>query len=112
MTTPDSAYAKPFLMAHDQIRRPRERGMECGTDDYASGVWKRYSLSPKDWGPGPFRSFVDLYDLFTPGNTEVTGIDACRVWVGDYRIVYDVADAVRIVTVSYVGQCREIYHNI
>lgn len=112
MTTPDSAYAKSFL------RWCTTRSVGRGSAGWSAAPtitlpasWKRYSLSPKGWDPGPFRSFVDLYDLFTPGNT-VTGIDACRVWVGDYRIVYDVADAVRIVTVSYVGQCREIYHNI
>lgn len=42
MTTPDSTYAKPFLTVHEQIRRLRERGMECGTDGYASGVLERY----------------------------------------------------------------------
>lgn len=38
MTTPDSTYAKPFLTIPNQIRRLRERGMECGSDVYASGV--------------------------------------------------------------------------
>lgn len=44
--------------------------------------------------------------------TKLTGADAYRVRVGDYRIVYDVADAVRIVTVTHVGHRREIYRNI
>lgn len=44
--------------------------------------------------------------------TKLAGADAYRVRVGDYRIVYDVADAVRIVTVIHVGHRREIYRNI
>lgn len=41
-TTPDSTYAKPFLTVPEQIRRLRERGMDCGADDYASRVLERY----------------------------------------------------------------------
>lgn len=42
MTNPDSTYAKPFFTVPEQIRRLRERGMECGTDAYASGILERY----------------------------------------------------------------------
>lgn len=42
MTTPDSTYAKPFLAVPEQIRRLRERGMDCGDDRYAAGVLQRY----------------------------------------------------------------------
>lgn len=42
MSTPDGAYAKPFLTIPEQIRRLRGRGMDCGADEFASGVLERY----------------------------------------------------------------------
>lgn len=42
MSTPDSIYAKPFLTIPEQIRRLRARGMDCGTETFASGVLERY----------------------------------------------------------------------
>lgn len=42
MTSTNSTYAKPFLTIPEQINRLRERGMECGTDAYASSVLVRY----------------------------------------------------------------------
>lgn len=42
MTNPDSSYAKPFLTVPEQIRRLRERGMDCGGDAYAADVLERY----------------------------------------------------------------------
>lgn len=45
-----------------------------------------------------------------PANaTKMVGADAYRVRQGNYRIVYLVDDAVRIVTVTKVGHRREIY---
>lgn len=42
MTIPESTYSKPFLTVPEQIRRLRERGMDCGTDNFATGVLERY----------------------------------------------------------------------
>jgi len=42
VTSPDSTYAKPFLTVPEQIRRLRERGMDCGTDNFATSVLERY----------------------------------------------------------------------
>ena len=42
MTILDSTYAKPFLTVPEQVRRLRERGMDCGDDVYASDVLERY----------------------------------------------------------------------
>lgn len=42
MTIPNSTYAKPFLTVPEQIRRLRERGMDCGDDAYAAAVLQRY----------------------------------------------------------------------
>ena len=44
----DSEYRKPFFTVPEQIHRLRERGMECGTDAYATAVLERcgyYRLS-------------------------------------------------------------------
>jgi mRNA-degrading endonuclease RelE of RelBE toxin-antitoxin system len=32
--------------------------------------------------------------------------------VGDYRIIYDVDDTTRTVTVAVVGHCREVYRSL
>ena len=42
MTLPESSYAKPFLTVPEQVRRLRERGMDCGDDAYAAEVLERY----------------------------------------------------------------------
>ena len=35
-----------------------------------------------------------------------------RIRVGDYRIIYDVNDAERLITVAVVGHRREVYRGI
>ena len=42
MTNLNSTYAKPFLTVPEQIRRLRERGMDCGDEVYAADVLERY----------------------------------------------------------------------
>lgn len=42
MTPLESTYEKPFLTVPEQIRRLRERGMDCGDDAYATEVLQRY----------------------------------------------------------------------
>lgn len=50
------------------------------------------------------------YDPRPPGAVKlVGGEDAWRLRVGDYRIVYTVSDAVRVVTVTRVGHRRDVY---
>lgn len=46
------------------------------------------------------------------GAIHLTGVDAYRVRVGDYRVVYVVADTVRVVTVTNVGHRRSIYREV
>jgi mRNA interferase RelE/StbE len=43
------------------------------------------------------------------GAVKLTGADAWRIRSGDYRIVYIIEDAVRIVTVTRVAHRREAY---
>lgn len=35
-----------------------------------------------------------------------------RIRIGDYRVVYEVADAIRIVTVTRVGHRRDVYRGL
>jgi len=44
-----------------------------------------------------------------PGYTKLSGQSAYRVRVGDYRIIYEIHDAVLTVLVVRVGHRREVY---
>jgi len=80
VTSTNSTYEKPFLTVPEQIRRLQERGMECGTNAYASSVLARYGyyrlsgywhLSRATPKP-PERRFDDdgrevRLDVFVPG---------------------------------------------
>lgn len=43
------------------------------------------------------------------GAKKLAGGEGYRIRVGDYRIVYDIQDAVRIVTIVKVGHRKDIY---
>jgi len=47
-----------------------------------------------------------------PGAEKLAGIDAWRVRVGDYRIVYELRDRVLVILVLAVGHRREIYKRL
>ncbi len=47
-----------------------------------------------------------------PGAKKLVGLDAYRVRVGEYRIVYEVRDRVLVVLVVAVGDRREIYKRL
>ena len=44
-----------------------------------------------------------------PGVKKLVGEDAYRVRVGDYRIIYEIADAVLVVLVVRVRHRKEVY---
>ncbi len=44
-----------------------------------------------------------------PGVKKLVGQDAYRVRVGDYRIIYEIVDAVLVVLVVRVGHRKEVY---
>lgn len=44
-----------------------------------------------------------------PGTRKLSGRDAYRVRVGDYRIVYTIDDPSRIVVVVLIGHRRDVY---
>ncbi|MDL9938665.1 type II toxin-antitoxin system RelE/ParE family toxin [Gordonia sp. ABSL1-1] len=43
------------------------------------------------------------------GCKKLTAQDAYRIRIGNYRVIYVVEDAVRIVTVTRIGHRREVY---
>ncbi len=43
------------------------------------------------------------------GSTKMTDSDSYRIRVGNYRVVYLIADRIRVVTVTSVGHRREVY---
>lgn len=47
-----------------------------------------------------------------PGAEKLSGIDAWRVRVGDYRIVYEVRDRTLVILVLTVGHRRDIYKRL
>lgn len=44
-----------------------------------------------------------------PGCKKLTGRDAWRIRVGFYRVIYEIQDEVRVVTVIEVGHRRDVY---
>ncbi len=40
---------------------------------------------------------------------KMKGVDAYRIRVGDYRVIYTIQDAIRIVTLIRVGHRRDVY---
>jgi mRNA interferase RelE/StbE len=50
-------------------------------------------------------------DPFPPGAEKLTGHDAYRVRVGDYRIIYAVQAAKLVILILDVGHRREVYRN-
>ena len=55
----------------------------------------------------------DLADDPRPrGATKLTEVNAHRIRVGDYRVVYEVDDGTRTVIVTRVGHRREVYRRL
>jgi len=44
-----------------------------------------------------------------PGCLKLTGREGWRIRVGDYRVVYEIDDKERTVTVLHVGHRRDVY---
>jgi mRNA interferase RelE/StbE len=45
------------------------------------------------------------------GVKKLQGMDSYRVRVGDYRVIYEIADAVKIVTIERVAHRADAYRN-
>lgn len=44
-----------------------------------------------------------------PGCLKLTGRDGWRVRVSNYRVVYEIDDSARLITVLHVGHRRDVY---
>lgn len=44
-----------------------------------------------------------------PGCRKLSGRDGWRIRVGDYRVLYEIEDASKVVTVLQVGHRRDVY---
>jgi len=44
-----------------------------------------------------------------PGCRKLTGRDGWRIRIGQYRVIYEIDDTVRILTVLVVGHRRDVY---
>ena len=44
-----------------------------------------------------------------PGSEKLKGIELYRVRQGDYRVLYEVADALETITVIKIGNRRDVY---
>ncbi len=44
-----------------------------------------------------------------PGSRKLTGREGWRIRVGDYRVIYEIDDSLRQVTVLDIGNRRDIY---
>jgi len=47
-----------------------------------------------------------------PGCRPLVGVDAFRIRIGDYRVVYTITDEIRIVSVLSIGHRRDIYREV
>ena len=55
-------------------------------------------------------AILSLGDAPRPeGSRKLTGRSGWRIRVGDYRVIYEIDDAARIVLVLHVGHRRDVY---
>jgi mRNA interferase RelE/StbE len=55
-------------------------------------------------------SILNLGDEPRPhGSKKLQGVDAYRIRIGDYRVVYEIQDNILLVTVVIVGNRKDIY---
>jgi mRNA interferase RelE/StbE len=45
------------------------------------------------------------------GSIKLAGSQGWRIRVGDYRVIYQIDDVIRIVSVTKVGHRRDVYEN-
>jgi mRNA interferase RelE/StbE len=58
-------------------------------------------------------ALMDLEADPRPRSSEkLVGIDAYRVRVGDYRVIYEIDDRARVVIVSRIRHRREVYRKL
>lgn len=88
---------------------PRSRGRRCASSRLpaAAREYRRLQGPLRD----RIRSAIDALalDPRPPGVMQLAGRDDCSVRVVEYRIVYAVDDAQRLVIVARIARRREVY---
>ena len=46
-----------------------------------------------------------------PGCLKLSGVEGWRIREGDYRVLYEIDDPARTVTVVHIGHRRDVYRN-
>jgi mRNA interferase RelE/StbE len=70
---------------------------------------ERASLPREEYGRVRERLIALADDPRPPGCAKLTGRAGWRVRVGDYRVLYDIDDAAKAVTVVHVGHRSDVY---
>lgn len=59
------------------------------------------------------RIFALATDPFPSGVERIEGYEHCyRIRIGNYRVVYEVAGTVRIITIIRIGHRKDVYRNL
>jgi len=53
-----------------------------------------------------------MNDPRPPASKKLVGVDGCRVRKGDYRILYAIDDAKKLVRVFRIGHRRDVYRRL
>ena len=78
--------------------------------EFLSRARRELAKLPNPIGERIAREIDGLKDLpRPPGCKKLTGIDAWRIRIGDYRVIYQIRDDRLIVLVVRVGHRRDIY---
>jgi mRNA interferase RelE/StbE len=81
---------------------------------HAVSILRRAQRELEDLPPDVYRRIaVALRDLANnprpPGCQKLSGRDAWRIRVGDYRVLYEIDDPARTVLVVHIGHRRDVY---
>jgi mRNA interferase RelE/StbE len=67
------------------------------------------ALDPKSYGPIKNKIYSLAQDPRPPGCRKLRGYPAWRIRLGNYRVVYEIDDTARTITILRVGHRKEIY---
>ncbi|MHC4518210.1 MAG: type II toxin-antitoxin system RelE family toxin [Planctomycetota bacterium] len=81
---------------------------------YAISILRR---AQKELSDLPQQSYVRVRDAIRalaeeprpPGSKKLTGRTGWRIRVGPYRVVYEIDDTDRLITIMHIGHRRDVY---
>src|SRR5438876_1902755 len=100
-------------MRRPPARRSRRTGVPAYLVEFAASVARDLRrLSPTLLARFDERITALAADLRGAGAQKLTGLDAHRARVGEYRIVYEIDDVGRILTVTRIRHRRDVYRTL